>query len=70
MLARTPSSESLAAYNAARTFKRLAHGYKRWALEAENAGNLDRYKHYRKEAERLWKSARQHIIFARRWREK
>lgn len=45
----------------ARTQRRLAHEYRRWALEAEREGNIDRYRRYRKEANRLWESAKFHL---------
>lgn len=44
-----------------RTQRRLAHQYRRWALEDAAAGNLDRYRKNRAEAERLWKSAKFHL---------
>ena len=46
--------------------RRRAHEYKRWALEDEQAGNLARYHHYRKESDRQWRMAWDALVHARR----
>lgn len=48
-----------------RTLRRNAHGYKRWAMEAEHAGRLDQSRKYRKESDRCWRDAWWHLHFAR-----
>lgn len=37
--------------------RRRAHEYKRWAMEAEAAGNLSTYRHYRRQSDRSWRLA-------------
>ena len=53
-----------------RTQRRLAHQYRHWAAADEAAGNQERYRRYRNESARLWKSAFWHLNQARMWKEK
>ena len=46
--------------------KRLSWIYYRWALEAEQAGNLADYRRYRERSDRYRKDAREHLEHARR----
>lgn len=48
-----------------RTQRRLAHEAKRQAMKAETEGNLDWYRRFRRDSERLWKEARWHLNRAR-----
>lgn len=45
-------------FSLSQTRRRIAHEYKRWALEAETNGNLPEYRRCRKESDRLWHSAK------------
>lgn len=45
--------------------RRRAHEYKRFALEAEAEGNLERYRRYRNWANEQWRSAKRAIWDAR-----
>jgi hypothetical protein len=45
--------------------RRHAQDYRRWAREAEAAGNLDRFRHYAKLARESFRGARFHIEHAR-----
>lgn len=49
--------------------RRRAHEYKRWAAEAESAGNLKTYRHFRRQAERSWQMARSALANARIFQE-
>jgi hypothetical protein len=46
--------------------RRRAHEYRRWALEYETAGNLEKYRHYHKQSDRQWLMALDAMIHARR----
>lgn len=46
--------------------KSRAHEYRRWALEAEAAGNFADYQRYRDDANRHWRSAKSALEQARR----
>lgn len=52
-------------FHLALTQRRLAHRYRRWALEDEAAGRLVAYRHYSDEAKRLWRDAKGHLTLAR-----
>lgn len=52
----------------AKTQKRLAHDYRRWALEDEATGNLPRYRRHRAESNRLWRDSKKHLAKARIYR--
>lgn len=54
-------AEATALLSLSRTQRRLAREYKKWALEDEAAGRLERYRKYRREAERLWREAAIHF---------
>ena len=56
-------------FHLALTQRRLAHRYRRWALEDEAAGRLVAYRHYRDEAKRLLRDAKGHLSLARHHRE-
>jgi len=62
-------SKSAAFLSLAKTQRRLAHEYRRWAQEDEAAGRLARCRKYRAESERLWQAAKFHLRHARDWRE-
>ena len=47
------------------TQRRHAHEYRRWALEAEREGKLERYRRYRAECNRLWRNALWNLRFAK-----
>jgi hypothetical protein len=49
--------------------RRRAHDYKRWALEAEAAGNLSTYRHFRKQSDRSWKAAWDALASAKIYRD-
>lgn len=49
--------------------RRRAHEYKRWAAEAEGAGNLKTYRYFRRQAERSWRMAWNALANARIFRE-
>lgn len=49
--------------------RRRAHEYRRWALEYEAAGNLEKYRRYRKQSDRQWRMARDALVHASRERE-
>lgn len=55
-----------ALFKCSQTLRRLAHRYKRWALEDEAGGFLELYRHHRAESDRLWQSAKRHLQAARR----
>lgn len=46
--------------------RRRAHEYRRWALEAEAAGDLERYRRYRADSERQWRQAWDALARAKR----
>ncbi|HEU4682976.1 MAG TPA: hypothetical protein VFS39_00555 [Nitrospira sp.] len=52
----------------AMTQRRLAHEYKRRALEASATGHDARYWQYRKNSDRLWCEAKKHLAWAQRER--
>ena len=49
--------------------RRRAHDYRRWAVEAEQAGNLAQYRHYRRQSDRSWRAAWKALDEARLCRE-
>ncbi|TWG90362.1 hypothetical protein L598_000700001190 [Mesorhizobium sp. J18] len=49
----------------AKTQRRFAHQYRRWALEDEAAGKADRSRKYRAESQRLWEAAKFYLARAR-----
>lgn len=49
--------------------RRRAHEYERWALEYKQAGNLDRYRHYRNQSDKQWHMAKDAILHAARERQ-
>ena len=63
--AETDRAEGLAFLSLAKRQHRYSWEYRRWALEAERAGNLTAYNKYRAEARKLWRDAREHLKFAR-----
>lgn len=58
--------EAAAFFKCSQTLRRLAHSYKRWALEDERAGKLDEYRKHRASSDRLWNSAKFNLMMARR----
>jgi hypothetical protein len=48
------------------TQRRLAHEYKRWAIQDEAEGFAELYRRHKAEANRLWKSAKWNLQAARR----
>ena len=65
---RTMNSEAQAWFSLSQTQRRLAHEYKRWALEAEKLGQLERYREYRKRSDELWQSSKWSLNRLRSWR--
>ena len=59
------AEEREAFIRAALTLKRLSWVPRRWALEEEAKGNLERYRSYAAEAKRLWRAAKWHLDMAR-----
>ena len=49
----------------AKTQRRIAHQYRRWALADEAAGKAERGRKYRAEYQRLWDAAKWHLARAR-----
>lgn len=62
------NSEAQAWLSLSQTQRRLAHNYKRMALEDERAGNLERYRINRKRSDDLWQSAKWSLSRLRVWR--
>ena len=56
-------------FHLALTQRRLAHRYRRWALEDEAAGRLVAYRHDIEQFNRLWRDAKGHLSLARHHRE-
>ncbi|HTV69285.1 MAG TPA: hypothetical protein VMF90_12180 [Rhizobiaceae bacterium] len=56
---------ALALLSLSQTQRRLAHRYKRDALEYERRGNLPVYREMRSESDRLWNEALLHFYKAR-----
>lgn len=52
-------------FDLSQTQRRLAHRYKREALEWEARGHQANYDHCRTESDRLWRSAKWHLSQAR-----
>lgn len=50
------------------TQRRIAHEYKRWALEYLAAGRTDRFEYYRNKSNACWQEAKLHLLRARQWR--
>lgn len=48
--------------------RRRAHEYKRWALEAEQAGHLSTYRFFREQANKSWRGAWDALGNARFWK--
>jgi hypothetical protein len=59
--------EALAWISLAKTQRRISHRYRRWAAEAEQRGNLERYRYYKAKANELWSEAKGHLKLARNW---
>ena len=53
-------------FSLSQTLRRLAHDYKRWALEDEAEGFLDHYRRHRAESDQLWQRAKWYLQAARR----
>jgi hypothetical protein len=51
------TSEMQAFFSLAMSQRRHAHEYRRWALEAEKAGNVLGYETWRKESDQQWRGA-------------
>ena len=58
--------QSAAFFSLSQTQRRLAHRYKRWALEDEAEGFLELYRSHKAECNRLWQSAKWNLQAARR----
>ena len=58
-------STALSYLSLSRTLRRLAHDYKRMALEDEQAGNLERYRLFRGYSDRAWRNAKFYLNQAR-----
>lgn len=61
------ANEAYAFLRLSQTQRRLAHEYKRRALEDAAAGRLDSYVKHKAESDRLWQSAKWHLNHARSW---
>lgn len=64
---RTGEETRLALFSLSQTQRRLAHRYKREALEWEAKGHHANFAHCRTEADRLWRQAKWHLEKARTW---
>lgn len=62
------NSEAQAWFSLSQTQRRLAHEYKRFALEDEQAGKLERYRLNRQRSDTLWRSAKFSLQRVRIWR--
>ena len=60
------SQQRAAFFSLSQTQRRLAHQYKRWALEDEAGGFFDLYRRHKAESIRLWQSAKWYLQAARR----
>jgi hypothetical protein len=60
------SYQSAAFFSLSQTQRRLAHRYKRWALEDAADGFEEFYRKHRAESDRLWQSAKWNLQAARR----
>jgi hypothetical protein len=60
------SYQSAAFFSLSQTQRRLAHDYKRWALEDAADGFDELYRKHRAESDRLWQSAKWNLQAARR----
>lgn len=58
--------ERSAFFSLSQTQRRFAHEYKRWAKAAEAEGDLERYRRFRAESNRLWNEAIWHLQAAKR----
>lgn len=63
---RTREETALAMFDCSQTMRRLAHRYKREALEWEAKGNLVNYHACRNESDRCWRTAWWHFSQAKR----
>jgi hypothetical protein len=59
------SYQSAAFFSLSQTQRRLAHDYKRWALEDAADGFDELYRKHRTESDRLWQSAKWSLSRAR-----
>ena len=59
------AQQSAAFFSLSQTQRRLAHSYKRWALEDAAEGFMDLYAKHRAESDRLWQSAKWSLNRAR-----
>lgn len=62
------NSEAQAWFDLSQTQRRLAHEYKRFALEDEQAGKLERYRLNKQRSDTLWRSAKFSLQRLRVWR--
>jgi hypothetical protein len=60
------AQQSAAFFSLSQTQRRLAHEYKRWALEDAAEGFAELYRKHRAESDRLWQSAKWNLQAARR----
>lgn len=60
------ASQFAAFFSLSQTQRRLAHRYKRWALEDKAEGFMELYAHHKAESNRLWQSAKWNLQAARR----
>lgn len=60
-------NEGLAFLSLAKTQRRLAGEYRKWAREAEAAGKTEQFNKYAAEARRLWRDTKWHLQTARRY---
>lgn len=54
-------------FSLSQTRRRLAHEYKRWALEDARAGKAERAAQCRKKSDELWQSAKSTLSYLRVW---
>lgn len=52
-------------FSLSQTLRRIAHDYRRWALEDEKSGNLERYRKYRKSSDDAWQNSLWYLSRAR-----
>jgi len=60
--------EAQAWFSLSQTQRRLAHEYRRFALQDEQAGKLDRYRLNRQRSDTLWRSAKFSLQRVKVWR--
>jgi len=63
---RSKSALAEALFSLSQTQRRLAHRYRRWAIDAERKGDRPYFLHCQHECRRLWRESKDHLSWARR----